>query len=442
MKKYRHLRGTLFDIERELRTRNSGADEAISEAMGNGQLKTVQSFLSEEGQPETPRDRGLARLDTIIPEDDGSVFNPLETNELFDLEANKSGIATLYITQAGSRDEMWKSRKDNPEKAKVIKDHRIEEGISSKRIERGMKVVMDISGPMGGIIAGTKNTGARSTLKNIEVIKSVIKKAIDQITEAKKGGSSIELEIKIKAHSRGAVAAAKALEQLATENKTLNVKDYIEVVLFDPVPGVLERGNKNTAPDQYDIDLNGFNATVLYSTRLEYGQAFTASIIRGAKRKIFVSANHDAGKTSYFLYNREIYYGHGMSQLLPGIYYTGERHITLDRLKERMPKEGEKLPISEKNPLFVLNKGNEEDIKEFCKREYVQPFKGGVKESIAEYFSAYEPALDKETIRYYREMGMNILGIPKTIIDSIADNYYYKQARQIRIGQYLELLEP
>ena len=35
MKKYRHLRGTLFDIERELRTRNSGADEAISEAFGN-----------------------------------------------------------------------------------------------------------------------------------------------------------------------------------------------------------------------------------------------------------------------------------------------------------------------------------------------------------------------------------------------------------------------
>tara|TARA_B110000908_G_scaffold110546_1_gene129665 strand:+ start:55 stop:285 length:231 start_codon:yes stop_codon:yes gene_type:complete len=32
MKKYRHLRGKLFDIERELRTRNSGADEAISEA--------------------------------------------------------------------------------------------------------------------------------------------------------------------------------------------------------------------------------------------------------------------------------------------------------------------------------------------------------------------------------------------------------------------------
>ena len=33
MKHYRHLRGTLFDIERQLRTRNSGADEAISEAM-------------------------------------------------------------------------------------------------------------------------------------------------------------------------------------------------------------------------------------------------------------------------------------------------------------------------------------------------------------------------------------------------------------------------
>ena len=33
MKKYRYLRGTLFDIERGLRSRNSGADEAISEAM-------------------------------------------------------------------------------------------------------------------------------------------------------------------------------------------------------------------------------------------------------------------------------------------------------------------------------------------------------------------------------------------------------------------------
>jgi hypothetical protein len=35
MKKYRYLRGTLFDIERELKTRNSGADKAISEAFAS-----------------------------------------------------------------------------------------------------------------------------------------------------------------------------------------------------------------------------------------------------------------------------------------------------------------------------------------------------------------------------------------------------------------------
>ena len=36
MKKYRPLRGTLFDIERELRSRKSGADEVISGAMVYG----------------------------------------------------------------------------------------------------------------------------------------------------------------------------------------------------------------------------------------------------------------------------------------------------------------------------------------------------------------------------------------------------------------------
>ncbi len=43
MKKYRHLRGTLFDIERELRTRHTGADEAISEAFARDSIRSVDS---------------------------------------------------------------------------------------------------------------------------------------------------------------------------------------------------------------------------------------------------------------------------------------------------------------------------------------------------------------------------------------------------------------
>ena len=48
MKKYRHLRGTLFDIERELRSRNSGADEAISGAMGRNKDSPPQRMLTKD----------------------------------------------------------------------------------------------------------------------------------------------------------------------------------------------------------------------------------------------------------------------------------------------------------------------------------------------------------------------------------------------------------
>ena len=49
MKKYRHLHGTLFDIERELRTRNSGVDEAISEAMVQGNSPPRRQLTREVG---------------------------------------------------------------------------------------------------------------------------------------------------------------------------------------------------------------------------------------------------------------------------------------------------------------------------------------------------------------------------------------------------------
>ncbi|NQY01475.1 MAG: hypothetical protein HRT70_10215, partial [Flavobacteriaceae bacterium] len=46
MKHYIPLRGTLFDIERELRTRNSGADETISEAFVWGVERTPTTHES------------------------------------------------------------------------------------------------------------------------------------------------------------------------------------------------------------------------------------------------------------------------------------------------------------------------------------------------------------------------------------------------------------
>lgn len=49
MKKHRYLRGKLFDIERELRSRNSGADEAISEAQSVGRLRKMLTSMRGSG---------------------------------------------------------------------------------------------------------------------------------------------------------------------------------------------------------------------------------------------------------------------------------------------------------------------------------------------------------------------------------------------------------
>ena len=83
MKKYRHLRGTLFDIERELRTRNSGADEAISEAF-NVDGKSPSSALKTPARSVKTESR-LKKFNTISSIGAGNEID-LRNADLFALD--------------------------------------------------------------------------------------------------------------------------------------------------------------------------------------------------------------------------------------------------------------------------------------------------------------------------------------------------------------------
>ena len=95
MKKYRHLRGTLFDIERQLRTRNSGADEAISEA-----------FVKESAAAPAPpaEARGIGRRGS------NESLTSL-TGQRFFSQAHTGGAN--WLTRLIAYDNNWNSRPIN-----------------------------------------------------------------------------------------------------------------------------------------------------------------------------------------------------------------------------------------------------------------------------------------------------------------------------------------
>jgi len=115
MKKYRHLRGTLFDIERELRSRNSGADEAISGAMTDDVKVEIPN---ETHQPPAAR-TALAAMGAI--EATRKEYLPINLNTWMNLIPDDTLLSSIVMP--GSHDTLVRKTHYQPKRKLIGKEH-------------------------------------------------------------------------------------------------------------------------------------------------------------------------------------------------------------------------------------------------------------------------------------------------------------------------------
>jgi Domain of unknown function (DUF4157) len=162
---------------------------------------------------------------------------------------------------------------------------------------------------------GLLDIGSNSIENLVRTVPSIIKKvAADEQKKTKTYPT-----ILLKAHSRGAVAAARVVKVL-----TSTYEGQVELVLFDPVAGFLH-GGENQKLDLDESLARPSEFTLVYSTSTGYA-LFTPIAVSGAKRIIISSQDHQAGLAAGFRYRNTatgqvaIYKGSRLNSLPPGTY--------------------------------------------------------------------------------------------------------------------------
>ena len=223
-----------------------------------------------------------------------------------------------------------------------------------------------IGGPLGPGGKGTLDEGKNRIANNIETGETIIHNAL----EATGGAGWLVL---IKAHSRGAVAAAQ-VARYAKQNYPLA---KVEAVFFDPVPGPVHMGSStSTNVDMLD------ESTVVYSMKTDYGAFFTPQEVKGTKRVIISQKGHGVGYEIGVEYSGATYKGSNINSLPPGIYisigYQSEKDRNVEQIrrclsfydaKSRLAELASTGKLGHWNPLGH-HEGRKDIIKDVVKRYY------------------------------------------------------------------------
>ena len=169
MKKYRHLRGTLFDIERELRSRNSGADEAISEAMVT-RTKSEGSRRSASAPPDR-------RMSNRSVSTQGTV-----ESDMSDMESGESGMS---LTDSEVDAKIWEPA-STADKAAAKRDIDSKTDIGSRFALQitgaALAIRQEIVKETGGKVPIAGDTGA-NTLTRVGTYANQLNTTEDEWTE-------------------------------------------------------------------------------------------------------------------------------------------------------------------------------------------------------------------------------------------------------------------
>ena len=213
-----------------------------------------------------------------------------------------------WLTHAGKD---W-PRQDDPIDAKSLTHYRQDKGGGSG----GTPLVAQISfaGPGGqntkdsSFFGGMSDTGSNS----IENLAIGVPKEILRIVEEMRRRYDQDPVILIKAHSRSAVAAARAIKIVRAALPRIEM----EAVLFDPVPGPQHEG------EDTQIDLTGIldEFSLVYSVASGYSVGFNPQYVFGAKRIIISQQRHSAGLAAGFKFGNAIYKGSNINSMPPGVY--------------------------------------------------------------------------------------------------------------------------
>ncbi|MFI7672123.1 hypothetical protein [Actinophytocola sp. NPDC049390] len=157
------------------------------------------------------------------------------------------------------------------------------------------------------VLGGASDSGSNSIKNLVEQTPGLIKETADKLRDA----DNPFVNLGIESHSRGSVASS----QVANRHKTDNPADKVNLVMFDPVPGPLHKG------EDVSVNISGLDeSTVVYSVASGYMMGFTPQIVRGAKRIIITKRKHEAGFVDGFVYEGARLVGGALNRLPDGVY--------------------------------------------------------------------------------------------------------------------------
>jgi hypothetical protein len=226
----------------------------------------------------------------------------------------------LKVTIAGSGHDFWSTHKK--QKKEGTWDPKQGGPTRWERPKGDEDQITEISYAGPGAPATTGLTGLSDTGSNriAKLIKHVPKRVVGLLDEIHKGDPSTRKKrtvILIRAHSRGAVAAARVARDLKAQLPNVE----IELVMFDPVPGPGHKG-KNVKLDLSKAGLSEF--TLVYSVGSGYLGGFSPQAVYGAKRIIITKAKHSAKTDVGFFHwenNKFVKYtGSNLNSLPAGVY--------------------------------------------------------------------------------------------------------------------------
>jgi len=229
------------------------------------------------------------------------------------------------------------------------------EHVRKKVSDDGQRTRITMSGPLG---VAASNTGEYS----IDRLRSyMLTMGQDYLTPFftrwKDGDAPHDINLIIRGHSRGGVAAAEGAMMIKSwvQNKFPEYLPHLkfDLVQYDPVPGagsydkhahVDHSGKDTSAQNKVDVEPLGPEAetTVVYSMHTQYIKGFTPQLIKGAKRLILTPFTHGVGLDTMDESQGEkrriamtdartgdAYRGSAISELPPGVYVLDEQHTLI-----------------------------------------------------------------------------------------------------------------